>query len=135
MRRWRESPLLGGFSPVRKDKNLDGDEIMLQGKEYAKGLSMYAGAETGVQPGRQVQETQARSSGADARIAEEGQGKVTVTIYCDQREAFSQEVSAKGPMPISLNVKDVKTLRIVVAAANFTNYSGHATLANAHVSQ
>jgi hypothetical protein len=41
----------------------------------------------------------------------------------------------KAPTPIAINVKDVKTLRIVVSGSNFTNYSGHAMLANAHVSQ
>ena len=51
------------------------------------------------------------------------------------REKRTFEVSVKAPTPIVVNVKDVQTLRIVVSGSNFTNYSGHATLANAHVSQ
>ncbi len=73
--------------------------------------------------------------GADPRIAEEGQGKVTLKIYCDNEEKFSQDVSTSAPTPISLNIQDVFLLRIVVVGSNFTNYSGHATLANAQVSQ
>jgi len=73
--------------------------------------------------------------GVDSRIAEEGQGKVTLKIICDNEERYSQEVSTKGPVPINLNVQDVHQLRIIVVGSNFTNYSGHATLANAQVSQ
>jgi hypothetical protein len=37
--------------------------------------------------------------------------------------------------PLALQVKDVNTLRIVVSGQDFTGYSGHATLAEARVSQ
>jgi len=129
-----DSPLLGGFIPVRKDLNLDGAEIMLQGKQYLKGLSMYAGTELTYNLGSRYKDFKA-VLGADARIAEEGQGKVTVSIYCDNEKRFSEVVSAKAPRNIVLNVKDVNSLRIVVSGSNFTNYSGHATLASAYVSQ
>jgi hypothetical protein len=129
-----ESFLLGGFNPVRKDLNLDGNPIMLQDKPYPKGLSMYAGAELEYNLGEKYKKLSALL-GVDSRIAEEGQGKVIVTIYCDREKRFTQEVSAKAAVPINLDVTDVKTLKIVVSGSNFTNYSGHATLANAHVSQ
>ena len=129
-----ESAFLGGFNPLRKNRNLNGDPLMLGGKEYAKGLSMYAGSELEYNLGEKYKKLSALL-GVDARIAEEGQGKVTVTIFCDREKRFAQEVSTKAVVPISIDVKDVKTLKIVVSGANFTNYSGHATLANAHVSQ
>ena len=129
-----ESFLLGGFNPTRRDKNLDGLEIMLGGKQYAKGLSMYAGADLEYGLAGKYREFKA-IMGADARIAEEGQGKVLVTIYCDREKRFSELVSTKNLRNIAINVKDVNTLRIVVSGSNFTNYSGHATLANAYVSQ
>ena len=129
-----ESFLLGGFNPVRKDLNLNGDAIMLQEKEYPKGLSMYAGAELNYDLAGKYREFKA-ILGAVARIAEEGQGKVTVSVYCDGEKRFSDLVSTKALKNIAINVKDVTTLRIVVSGSNFTNFSGHATLANAHVSQ
>ena len=129
-----ETLLLGGFNPVRKDTNLDGTEIIIQDKKYAKGLSMYAGVELEYDLGQKYADFKA-ILGVDSRIADEGQGKVIVTIYCDGEKRNSYEVSTKAPIPISLNVKDIGTLRIVVSGTNFTNYSGHATLANAHVSQ
>jgi hypothetical protein len=128
------SVLFSGFNPVRRDKNLDGNDIMVMGKQYPKGLSMYAGAELEYDLGEKYKKLSA-VLGVDARIAEEGQGKVTVTIYCDREKRFAQEVSTTTATPINLDVKDVKTLKIVVTGANFTNFSGHATLANAHVSQ
>jgi NPCBM/NEW2 domain len=128
-----DAVLLGGFNPLRKDTNLDGDPIMLD-KKYEKGLSMYAGTELEYNLGGKYKDFKA-ILGVDARIAEEGQGKVTVTIYCDREKRGEHVVSAKAPVPITINVKDAQSLRIVVSGTNFTNLSGHATLANAHVSQ
>jgi len=129
-----DAPLLGGFNPLRKDTNLDGGPIMLQEKKYDKGLSMYAGVELRYDLAGKYKEFKALV-GADSGIAEEGQGKVTVTIYCDSEKRNTFEVSTKAPIPIAVNVKDVTTLKIVVSGSNLTNYSGHATLANALVSQ
>ena len=129
-----DAPLLGGFNPLRKDTNLDGGPIMLQEKKYDKGLSMYAGVELAYDLAGKYKDFKALL-GVDSSIAEEGQGKVTVTIYCDREKRGTFEVSTKAPTPISTNVKGVTTLRIVVSGSNFTNYSGHATLANAQVSQ
>lgn len=129
-----DAALLGGFNPVRKDANLDGNPIMIQDKKYDKGLSMYAGAQVEYALSGKYKKLTA-VLGVDPRIAEEGQGKVTLKIFCDNEEKLSQEVSTAGPTPITLNVQDVFQLKIVVVGANFTNYSGHATLANAQVSQ
>jgi hypothetical protein len=129
-----ESPLFGGFSIVRKDRNLDGGPIMLQDKTYPKGLSMYAGADMTYNLEGKYKEFKAQL-GADAQIADEGQGKVIVSIYCDGEKRFTSDVTTKAARPVAINVKDVSTLRIVVSGTNFTNYAGHATLANAHVSQ
>jgi hypothetical protein len=129
-----ESPFLGGFAPYRKDANLDGNPIILQDKKYDKGLSIYAGAELEYNLAGKYKEFKA-VLGVDPRIAEEGQGKVMVAVYCDGKRVLNQEVSTKGVAPVALSMKDVDRLRIVVSGSNFTNYSGHATLANAHVSQ
>ena len=128
-----EPVFLAGFAAVRKDVNLDGTSIILGDKKYDKGLSMYAGVELEYGLGGKYKDFKA-VLGVDSRIAEEGQGKVMVSVFCD-KEKHTFEVSTKAPTPISINVKDVNTLRIVVTGANFTNLSGHAMLANAHVSQ
>jgi hypothetical protein len=128
------SPWLGGVNPLRKDMNLDGSEIALVDKRYTKGLSMYAGTELEYQLAGKYKEFKA-TLGADPRIAEEGQGEVVVTIYCDGEKRFSEVVSTRAARTFAVNVKDVGTLRIVTAGRDFTNLSGHATLADARVSQ
>ncbi len=127
-------PLLGGINPLRKDVNLDGNPITLQDKQYTKGLSMYAGTELEYHLGGKYKELKA-TLGADTRIAEEGQGEVVVTIYCDGEKRFQDVVPSRAPRPLAINVKDVANLRIVTAGRDFTNLSGHATLADARVSQ
>lgn len=128
------SPWLGGITPVRKDTNLDGNPITMQDRRFGKGLSMYAGTTLEYNLGGKYKELKA-VLGADTRIAEEGQGEVTLEVYCDGERRLRQAVSAKDPRPIAVNVKDTNTLRIVVRGRNFTNYAGHATLAEARVSQ
>lgn len=128
------SPWLGGITPVRKDSNLDGNPITMQDRQFGKGLSMYAGTTLEYNLGGKYRELKA-VLGADTRIAEEGQGAVTVEVYCDGERRLQQTVSVKDPRPIAVNVKDTTTLRIVVRGRNFTNYAGHATLADARVSQ
>lgn len=125
---------LGGFNPVRKDRNLDGDELILLDKKYDKGLSLYAGTELEYNLAGKYKDFKA-VLGVDPRIAEEGQGKVTVAIYCDRVKQKEFAVSTKETIPIAVSVKDVTSLRIVVNGSNFTGLSGHAVLANAHVSQ
>ncbi|MBI1829822.1 MAG: NPCBM/NEW2 domain-containing protein [Planctomycetes bacterium] len=129
-----EVTFLGGFNPVRKDTNLDGYPIMLQDKKYDKGLSMYAGVELEYNLGGKYKDFKALL-GVDSRIAEEGQGKVTLVVYCDNERRGVFEVSTKAPTPLSISVKDAQTLRIIVSGSKITNLGGHAMLANAHVSQ
>ncbi len=128
------SPFLGGFNPVRKNLSLDGTPIIVQDKQYPKGLSSYAGADIEYNLGGKYKKLTALLT-LDLRIAEEGQGKVTVSIYTDREKKFSQEVSAKAPIPISLDLRDVNTLKIVVSGPNLVPFHGHAVLADAQVSQ
>ncbi len=128
------SPWFRGFNMVRKDLNLDGNPVRLQDKQYAKALSMYAGTTLEFNLSGKYKDFKA-VLGADAAIAEEGQRKVTVTIYCDGEKRFTDVVSPKELRTVAVNVKDTNVLRIVVSGENFTGYSGHATLAEARVSQ
>ncbi len=128
------SPWYRGFNLVKKDLNLDGNPVRLQDKQYAKALSMYAGTTLEFSLSGKYKDFKA-VLGADAAIAEEGQRKVTVTIFCDGEKRFTDVVSPKELRAVAVNVKDINVLRIVVSGENFTGYSGHATLAEARVSQ
>jgi hypothetical protein len=128
------SPWLGGITSIRKDQNLDGSPITLDDRTYDKGLSLYAGTMLEYQLGGKYKEFKA-TIGVDPRIAEEGQGEVVLTVYCDGEKRLTEVVSTRAARPIALNVKDVQVLRIVAAGRDFTNLSGHATLADARVTQ
>lgn len=128
------SPFLGGFNPLRKNLSLNGEPIVVGDKQYAKGLSCYAGADFSYDLAGKYKKLNAILC-VDLRVAEEGQGKVTVSIYADRDKKFSQEVSTKTALPINVDVRDVNSLRIVVSGPDFLPYHGHAMLANAHVSQ
>ena len=124
----------GGLSGLRKDSGLEGGPIMLADRQYPKGLSMYANGEVEYSLGGKYKELRA-TAGADPRMAEDGFGVTTVSIYCDGKLEWSKEVSVKTPIPIQVNVKDVQTIRIVVRGKDATGFTAHASLAYARVSQ
>ena len=123
---------IGDINPYRRDKNLDGQTIVLDGKEFDKGLSLHAYTELEYNLGGRYKTFKA-TLGIDLRTGADSEPRVT--IYCDGVEQFNQIVTIKNAVPIALNVKDVTSLRIVVSARDFTDLRDHCTLAEARVSQ
>jgi len=119
--------------PVRlkKDVNLDGEPIFLD-KGYPKGLSMHAYTEVEYNLDGKYKELKG-FLGVDARTG--GESQAEVTIYCDGEKRFSQEITAGAVRPVSINVKDATTLRIVVRSKNPLDLHDHVTFAEARVSQ
>jgi hypothetical protein len=121
----------GLVNRYRKDVNLDGEPIFLE-KAHAKGLSLHAYTELEYNLAGKYKWLKA-TLGVDTRVGAESQA--LVTIVCDGDKRFSEAVTAKAVRELSLNVKDVTTLRIVVSSRNFLDLHDHATLADARVSQ
>jgi hypothetical protein len=121
----------GLITKYRKDTNLDGEPIILE-KQYAKGLSMHAHTELEYSLGARYKEFKALA-GVDVRVGAESQA--VLKIYCDGVLQFEKTITAKAVQPIGLSVKDVQTLKIVVASRNFLDLHDHVTLADARVSQ
>jgi hypothetical protein len=121
----------GLVNHYRKDVNLDGEPIFLE-KAHAKGLSLHAYTELEYNLAGKYKSFKA-TLGVDARVGAESQA--LVSIVCDGDKRFSEVVTAKAVKELSLNVKDVTTLRIVVSSRNFLDLHDHATLADARVSQ
>ncbi|MBX9677859.1 MAG: NPCBM/NEW2 domain-containing protein [Gemmataceae bacterium] len=119
--------------PVRlkKDVNLDGEPIFLD-RAYPKGLSMHAYTEVEYNLEGKYKELKG-FLGVDARTG--GESQAEVTIYCDGEKRYSEEITAKGLRPVSVNVKDVSILRIVVRSKNPLDLHDHVTFADARVSQ
>jgi hypothetical protein len=122
---------VGLITRYRKDSNLDGQPILLE-KQHGKGLSMHAHTELEYNLAGKYKEFKA-ILGVDARTGADSQA--LVTIYCDGDKRFSELATPKKSRPVSINVKDVGTLKIVVSSRNFLDLHDHATLADARVSQ
>lgn len=126
----------------RRDKNLDGEPIRLPQKNqdgvtslqlFPKGLSLHAYTELLYDIGGDYKEFKA-ILGVDPKVP--GDSHVKITIEGDGKELLTQEMSRKDePKPITLDVKNVKQLRIVVASAGLLDLGNHVTLADAKVSK
>ncbi len=126
----------------RRDKNLDGEPIQLPQKNedgvpvlrvFPKGLALHAYTELQYDIGGEYKEFKA-ILGVDPKV--QGDSHVKVTIEGDGKELFAAEISRTDePRPITLDVKNVKQLRIVVASAGLLDLGNHVCLADAKVSK
>lgn len=126
----------------RRDKNLDGEPIQLPQKNedgvpalrmFPKGLALHAYTELQYDIGGEYKEFKA-ILGVDPKV--QGDSHVKVTIEGDGKELFAADINRKDePRPITLDVKNVKQLRIVVASAGLLDLGNHVCLADAKVSK
>ncbi|MEI7685473.1 MAG: NPCBM/NEW2 domain-containing protein [Planctomycetota bacterium] len=126
-----ERSAIGLVVKHRKDTNLDGEPILLD-RRYGKGLSMHAHTELEYDLAGKFKDLKG-TLGVDVRTGSESQP--LVTIFCDGEKRFSETITAKAVRPISLNVKDVATLKIVISSRNELDLHDHVTFAEARVSQ
>lgn len=115
----------------KKDANLDGEVILLD-RRYAKGLSMHAHTELEYDLAGKFKDLKG-TLGIDVRTGSDSQP--LVTIYCDGEKRFSETITAKATRPLTLNVKDISTLKIVVSSRNELDLHDHVTFADVRVSQ
>lgn len=135
IRKMETSALEGdGIDHYRRDKNLDGGPLRLAGQTYAKGLSMHAYTELVYDIGGAYKEFKAML-GVDEQVG--GDTHVKVTIEGDNKELYMVEVKRKDKkvIPIAIDVRNVKQLRIVVSSANLLDLGDHVELADAKVSK
>lgn len=115
----------------RKDVNLDGEPIVLD-KEYARGLSLHAHTELDYNLAGKYKLFKT-IIGIDTRM--ESGSQPIVTILCDGEKRFQETITNAAARPLSIDVRDVNTLRIVVSSSNPLDLHDHVTLAEAKVSQ
>jgi hypothetical protein len=123
---------IGLVNRFRRDVNLDGEPIILEGNTHAKGLSLHAYTELEYNLAGKFKDFKA-ILGVDVRTGSDSQAKVA--IYCDGAEVFSETITPGKVRPLALNVKDVTTLRIVVRSRDFLDLHDHVTFADARVNQ
>jgi hypothetical protein len=140
--RLSESSNVNFLEHYRRDKNLDGEPIRLPQKNqdgvtslqlFTKGLSVHAYTELLYDIGGEYKEFKA-ILGVDPKVP--GDSQVKLTIEGDGKELFAGEISRKDdPKPLTLDIKNVKQLRIVVASAGLLDLGNHVCLADAKVSK
>jgi hypothetical protein len=123
----------------RRDTNLDGQPLVLETRQHAKGLAVHAYTELEYNLAGKYKEFKA-VLGVDRRGEADSQSLVRalVTIECDGEKRFSRVITAKALEPVALNVRDVSRLRIIVQSADASNVLGsydYVALADARVSQ
>ena len=104
----------------------------IDGKQYGKGLSMHAHTELEYNLNGKYKDLKG-ILGIDPRIAADSQA--LVTIWCDGEKRFAEVITGKEQKQVHVSVKDVQTLKIVVASRNFLDLHDHVTFAEARVSQ
>lgn len=127
-----EKSTAGLIVRYRKDCNLDGEPIILD-KEYTRGLSLHAHTELDYNLAGKYKAFKALV-GIDSRIDSAG-GQPVLTILCDGDKRFSETIVPNAWRPISIDVRDVTTLRIIVSSSNLLDLHDHLSLGDARVSQ
>ncbi|VTS05139.1 NPCBM/NEW2 domain-containing protein [Tuwongella immobilis] len=119
---------------TRMDSTLDGGStITLNDKVFDKGISMHAPSQLNFDLGGDYQTLKA-VLGVEA--LEGFETETQLVIEGDGRELFKASLkSGDAPQPISLNVKDVRTLRIVTKGNKPSPFEFKITLADAKVTK
>jgi hypothetical protein len=124
----------------RKDKNVDDRPIRLQGQVYNRGLGLHSHTELEYKIKGEYRTLQ-MVAGIDDQVGGHNRPVVLKIIAVNKNgqttvlfnETFSRKDPKERVKPISLNIKDVQTLRIVVESADFLDLGLHLDLADARV--
>jgi hypothetical protein len=118
----------------RRDQNLDGDKITLDGKKYDKGLALHAYTELeykldgGYEYFMCILGVDDLVGGSD--------GPTLVRLEGDGREIKTWTITRKDkPIPVKVPIRDVHRLKIVVASGDLLDLGKHVNLADAKVSK
>lgn len=129
-----ESPGLEGTDRFKRDKNLDGGNLRINGVPYTKGLAVPATTELVYDINGDFKHFKA-VVGFDDQVG--GDSNVKILIEGDGRELFKTEMkrSEKKTLPLVVDVTRVKNLRIVVSSADLLDLGYHVNFADAKVSK
>lgn len=102
------------YGEYRRDRNLDGRPLRLNGKTYARGLAIHSKTEMVYRLGGEFRRFQAMM-GIDDEFTNPKWGAVSVRISGDRKELYSGVCKPReNPVPLDLDVKGVVELEIVV---------------------
>jgi hypothetical protein len=128
----------------RRDKSFSDDAQLRIGKEkYAKGLGLHAYTDLVYDIGGEYKEFKA-FLGFDPSIKRLSNSPVKILIEGDGRELYSASVqppdpkdlkTPQAPQPVTLNVQNVKRLRLVVSSSGLFDLGDYLNVADAKVSK
>ncbi|MFM7096199.1 MAG: NPCBM/NEW2 domain-containing protein [Gemmataceae bacterium] len=124
------------LSAYRKDTNLDGGPIRINGVSYAKGIAMLATTDLEFDLKGEYREFKAIAGFDD--LVGGIEGSVILEIEGDGKQLVKLELSRKDKKrdnTINLSIKDVQRLRIVVRSSNPLEFGKHLDLANAQINK
>ena len=124
------------LSAFRKDTNLDGGPLRINGVSYAKGLAMLATTDLEFDLKGEYREFKAIAGFDD--LVGGIEGSVILEIEGDGKQLVKLELTRKDKKrdnPINLSIKDVQRLRIVVRSSNPLEFGKHLDLANAQINK
>jgi hypothetical protein len=129
-----ESPGLEGTDRFKRDKNLDGGALRINGVAYARGLAVPATSELVFDIGGEYKHFKA-ILGFDDQVG--GDSNVRILVEGDGRELFKVDFRRgdKKVVPMVVDVKNVKSLRIVVSSLDLLDLGYHVNFADAKVSK
>jgi len=132
----KETSTEGVVQHYRRNENLDGNKIHMNGKAYESGLSLHATTqleydlEGGYREFRAVVGIDDDVPGDDgpAVIKIEGDGNMLLALTISRKDKARVQ-------SVALNVKDIKKLKITVTSGDILDLGKHLTLADARVSK
>ncbi|MFE6780719.1 sulfatase-like hydrolase/transferase [Streptomyces sp. NPDC057680] len=132
---------VNGWGPVERDtsngKNAGGDgtPIAFGGTTYAKGLGVHAHSDVAFHLGGVGDRFTALVGIDDFSARQSSAGATRATVYGDDRVLFTSPVltAAGGPVPVDVDVRGVRVLRLEVADADARTSFDHTSWALARV--
>ncbi len=121
---------------VRRNTNLDGGTIKIDGVPYSRGLAIPAPSSLSYSLGGEYRELQALIGLEDGTGS--GDGVVRLRVEGDGKMLANFEITRGGkakPEKLSINLKDVQILKILVESPDLSPFGRHLILANPKVSR
>jgi hypothetical protein len=132
----KETSTEGVVQHYRRNENLDGGKIHMNGKPYDSGIALHSTTELEYDLEGEYREFRA-VVGIDDDVSGDD-GPTLLKIEGDGNVLLEKTFSRKDKQrvqPIALNVKDIKKLKISVSSGDILDLGKHLTLADARVSK
>lgn len=130
-----EQTILSPRQPFRLDRSSQGDALSIAGKRYPQGIGVHANSTLTFNVGGQFKQFKAEV-GIATRIGD--RGSVVFSVYGDGRRLFESGVVTGGaevPLPISVDIENVKRLTLKVTDAGDLDLGDVANWGSARVTR